>query len=88
MPLFSASSKRNNFKESFYLNKQSRKQSCYNLTSDSFSLLVMGFTKQKSYGWKIEFIKAFNLIELTRFKFKKQSSQSPLNLYFKFHQRK
>lgn len=33
---------------------------CYNLTRDGFSLLVMGFTGQKAYQWKIEFIKAFN----------------------------
>ncbi|HEG5891059.1 TPA: Rha family transcriptional regulator [Campylobacter jejuni] len=35
----------------------------YNLTRDGFSLLVMGFTGQKAYKWKIEFIKAFNEME-------------------------
>ncbi|HFZ5046134.1 TPA: Rha family transcriptional regulator, partial [Campylobacter coli] len=36
---------------------------CYNLTRDGFSLLVMGFTGEKAYKWKIEFIKAFNEME-------------------------
>ncbi|EOK0949817.1 Rha family transcriptional regulator [Campylobacter coli] len=35
----------------------------YNLTRDGFSLLVMGFTGEKAYKWKIEFIKAFNEME-------------------------
>ncbi|EAH6708971.1 phage regulatory protein [Campylobacter jejuni] len=35
----------------------------YNLTRDGFSLLVMGFTGQKAYKWKVEFIKAFNEME-------------------------
>lgn len=69
-----------NFKESSYLNKQNRKQPCYNLTRDGFSLLVMGFTGAKAYKWKIEFIKAFNLMEaeLTRIKAAEQNSQPPL----------
>ncbi|EAL7781416.1 phage antirepressor Ant [Campylobacter jejuni] len=52
-----------NFKESFYLNSQNKKQPCYNLTRDGFSLLVMGFTGEKAYKWKVEFIKAFNEME-------------------------
>lgn len=55
--------KTENFKESFYLNKQNKRQPCYNLTRDGFSLLVMGFTGEKAYKWKIEFIKAFNMME-------------------------
>lgn len=35
----------------------------YNLTRDGFSLLVMGFTGEKAYKWKIEYIKAFNKME-------------------------
>ncbi|ARR00296.1 phage regulatory protein, Rha family [Campylobacter porcelli] len=31
--------------------------------SAGFSLLVMGFTGEKAYRWKIEFIKAFNKME-------------------------
>lgn len=52
-----------NFQESFYINKQNKLQPCYNLTRDGFSLLVMGFTGEKAYRWKIEFIKAFNKME-------------------------
>ncbi len=35
----------------------------YKLTRDGFSLLVMGFTGEKAYKWKVEFIKAFNEME-------------------------
>ncbi|EKF6159376.1 Rha family transcriptional regulator [Campylobacter coli] len=35
----------------------------YKLTRDAFSLLVMGFTGEKAYKWKILFIKAFNEME-------------------------
>ncbi|KAB0611061.1 Rha family transcriptional regulator [Campylobacter hyointestinalis] len=64
-----------------------RSEPYYKISRDSFSLLVMGFTGEKAYRWKIEFIKAFNLMEaeLTSLKFKKQSSKSPLNLYSKFN---
>ena len=55
--------KTENFKETFYTNKQNKRQPCYNLTRDGFSLLVMGFTGQRAYQWKIEFIKAFNKME-------------------------
>ena len=55
--------KSSNFKEDFYLNKQNKRQPCYALTRDGFSLLVMGFTGEKAYQWKIEFIKAFNTME-------------------------
>lgn len=37
-----------------------RTEPFYNLTKDGFCLLVMGFTGEKAYKWKIEFIKAFN----------------------------
>ena len=55
--------KAQNFKENFYINSQNKRQPCYNLTRDGFSLLVMGFTGEKAYQWKIEFIKAFNTME-------------------------
>ena len=73
-----------NFKESSYLNKQNRKQPCYNLTRDGFSLLVMGFTGQKAYKWKIEFIKAFNLMEAELNRIKTAQQSSSLNLQSKF----
>ena len=62
--------KSENFKSSTYLDAQMKPRPCYNLTRDGFSLLVMGFTGQKAYQWKIEFIKAFNTMEA---KLKRQS---------------
>ena len=57
----------NFFNTNFKINKRTdlfgavtRSEKYYNLTRDGFSLLVMGFTGQKAYQWKIEFIKAFN----------------------------
>ncbi|WP_157142177.1 Rha family transcriptional regulator [Campylobacter coli] len=52
-----------NFKASKYIDSTGRILPCYNLTRDGFSLLVMGFTGEKAYKWKIEFIKAFNEME-------------------------
>lgn len=40
-----------------------RSEPYYKITRDGFSLLVMGFTGEKAYKWKIEFIKAFNKME-------------------------
>lgn len=55
--------KSENFKSSTYLDAQMKPRLCYNLTRDGFSLLVMGFTGERAYQWKIEFIKAFNKME-------------------------
>lgn len=55
--------KAENFKPSTYLDAQMKPRPCYALTRDGFSLLVMGFTGEKAYQWKIEFIKAFNMME-------------------------
>lgn len=52
-----------NFKASNYKDSTGRTNPCYNLTRDAFSLLVMGFTGEKAYKWKILFIKAFNEME-------------------------
>lgn len=46
-----------------YLDQKGEARPMYNLTRDGFSLLVMGFTGQKAYKWKIEFIEAFNKME-------------------------
>ncbi|MDL0088483.1 Rha family transcriptional regulator [Campylobacter gastrosuis] len=62
--------KSQNFIKHSYLDKTGRVLPCYNLTRDGFSLLVMGFTGEKAYKWKVEFIKAFNLMEA---KLKRQS---------------
>ncbi|EAL3517574.1 hypothetical protein BBJ75_06055 [Campylobacter coli] len=52
-----------NFILSTYKDKKGELRPCYNLTRDGFSLLVMGFTGEKAYKWKIEFIKVFNEME-------------------------
>ncbi|MCE7115515.1 Rha family transcriptional regulator [Campylobacter coli] len=52
-----------NFKTSKYIDSTGRILPCYKITRDAFSLLVMGFTGEKAYKWKIEFIKAFNEME-------------------------
>ncbi len=67
-----------NFQPSTYLDAQMKPRPCYNLTRDGFSLLVMGFTGQKAYKWKIEFIKAFNEMEKT---IKKQNEIIKLKSY-------
>ncbi|EOH5321530.1 Rha family transcriptional regulator [Campylobacter jejuni] len=55
--------KSSNFKYDSYFDKKSEQRRMINLTRDGFSLLVMGFTGEKAYKWKIEFIKAFNEME-------------------------
>ncbi|WP_261517780.1 Rha family transcriptional regulator [Campylobacter lanienae] len=69
-----------NFQLVKYSDKKGEARPMYNLTRDGFSLLVMGFTGDKAYKWKIEFIKAFNLMEaeLNRIKATQQNSQKPL----------
>ncbi|EAJ8950309.1 phage antirepressor Ant [Campylobacter coli] len=52
--------KSSNFKYDSYFDKKSEQRRMINLTRDAFSLLVMGFTGEKAYKWKVEFIKAFN----------------------------
>ena len=55
--------KQSNFKYDCYFDKKGEQRPLYNLTRDGFSLLVMGFTGEKAYRWKIEFINAFNKME-------------------------
>ncbi|EAH7598840.1 hypothetical protein D1E62_04820 [Campylobacter jejuni] len=52
-----------NFEPSKYIDSTGRVLPCYKITRDGFSLLVMGFTGEKAYKWKILFIKAFNEME-------------------------
>lgn len=52
-----------NFKASKYIDSTGRILPCYKITRDGFSLLVMGFTGEKAYKWKVEFIKVFNEME-------------------------
>ncbi|RAZ58728.1 Rha family transcriptional regulator [Campylobacter hyointestinalis] len=78
--------KSQNFIKHSYIDTTGRLLPCYNLTRDGFSLLVMGFTGEKAYKWKIEFIKAFNLMEaeLTRLKSIEQNSPLTSNIQSKF----
>ena len=52
-----------NFAPSSYRNQQNKKQSCYYLTRDGFTMLVMGYTGQKAMQFKELYIKRFNEIE-------------------------
>ncbi len=49
-----------NFKESYYLNEQNKKQPMFYMTQDGFTLLVMGFTGKKAMQFKEQYIKEFN----------------------------
>lgn len=49
-----------NFKASYYLNEQNKKQPMYLMTQDGFTLLVMGFTGKKAMQFKESYISAFN----------------------------
>lgn len=49
-----------NFKAVKYTDKKGELRPCYNLTQDGFSLLVMGFTGEKAYKFKVAYINAFN----------------------------
>lgn len=65
---------KNYFIRSDYLNNQNGQHySEYLCTRDGFSLLVMGFTGDKSLEWKMKYIRAFNLME-SRIK-ERQSSE-------------
>jgi len=53
------------FLESTYDDSYGRKQKCYDITRDGFSLLVMGFTGKEALDWKLRYIDAFNRMEQT-----------------------
>lgn len=48
------------FRVSEYTDKSGRKLPMYEMTKDGFVLLAMGFTGEKAYKFKIEYINAFN----------------------------
>lgn len=52
-----------NFGPSYYRNKQNKKQPCYYLTRDGFTMLVMGYTGQKALKFKEMYIRRFNEME-------------------------
>lgn len=55
--------RQHNFVPSSYRNEQNKKQPCYEMTRDGFTLLVMGFTGKKAMKFKEEYIKRFNRME-------------------------
>ncbi len=56
---------RHNFVPSSYTNQQNKKQRCYAMTRDGFTMLVMGFTGKKAAQFKEMYIKRFNEMEQT-----------------------
>ena len=52
-----------NFVPSSYRNQQNKKQPCYYLTRDGFTMLVVGYTGQKAMQFKELYIKRFNEME-------------------------
>ena len=54
---------KNMFAKATYVNKQNRTMPMYYMNRDGFSLLVMGFTGPIATDFKIEFLKAFDLMQ-------------------------
>ncbi len=52
-----------NFQPSSYLNEQNKKQPCYAMTRDGFTLLAMGFTGPKAMQFKEAYINRFDKME-------------------------
>lgn len=52
-----------NFESSSYTNSQNKKQPCYMMTRDGFTMLVMGYTGQKAMRFKELYIRRFNEME-------------------------
>ena len=53
-----------NFVHTSYIDQQGKKQPSYFITKDGFVLLVMGFTGKSAIEFKIQYIEAFNKMEL------------------------
>lgn len=56
-----------NFEPSYYRNMQNKKQPCYLMTRDGFTMLVMGYTGAKAMKFKELYIKRFNANALRDF---------------------
>lgn len=52
-----------NFGESYYMNRQNKRQPMYYMTRDGFTLLVMGYTGEKAMRFKEAYISQFNAME-------------------------
>lgn len=51
------------FKLSSYVDPTGRELRSYDMDRESFSILVMGFTGEKALRWKIQYTKAFKMME-------------------------
>ena len=60
---YSSIFRRTNFRQSFYVNGQNKKQPCYVMTRDGFTALVMGFTGARANQFKEAYIRRFNEME-------------------------
>lgn len=52
-----------NFAQSYYRNKQNKKQPCYQMTRDGFTMLVMGYKGKKAMKFKEMYLTRFNEME-------------------------
>ncbi|MBZ7976974.1 Rha family transcriptional regulator [Campylobacter sp. RM12637] len=52
-----------NFEPVTYLDAKGEERKAYKITRDGFVMLVMGFTGEKAYRFKIDYINAFNKIQ-------------------------
>lgn len=52
-----------NFEPSEYIDQTGRKNRCFNLSRDGFTLLAMGFSGQSALDWKVKYLEAFNAME-------------------------
>ena len=55
--------RQHNFVPSSYINNQNKKQPCFCMTRDGFTLLAMGYTGQKAMKFKELYIRRFNEME-------------------------
>ena len=60
---YSQDFRQSNFRQSFYINEQNKKQPCYVMTRDGFTALAMGFTGEKANRFKEAYIRRFNEME-------------------------
>ncbi len=52
-----------NFEVSEYIDGSGKRNKMYKMTRDGFMMLAMGFTGEKAYEWKKQYIEAFNRLE-------------------------
>lgn len=54
-----------NFELSSYTSKQNKTLECYEMTSNGFSVLAMGFSGESALKWKIKYMEAFEQMRKT-----------------------